>query len=483
MRKTLDENGNDTYIGAGAESYEVSDDGLVYTLHLRDNLWTDGQPVTAQDYAYAYVRELTAANGFTNVSNYTYIKNGAAFYEGTITEESELGIQAIDDKTLEITLEVPDLDALSKVADSYPIRRDVVENAKSQYGTNINELLYSGPFVVTEWTPDNKVVLNKNEQYWDAENISLQTVNLVYAAEAGTQATLFESGQLDVVEYNDDYAETWSAQAGQGKIQAVVQPKSMVRYLIFNQNGKSGLMDNAKIRLALSLAIDRKDYLDTVFGGRYYPAWDFVPFPVTVDGEPFNQRDEGTIKTLQEQYDTDDKLQALLKEGLAEKGYTYSDLKDVTINLTDKSTSTIDQSRIEYLRQIWESRLGITVETIVTSDFTYMDGDYDVTNVTWTSANVYAALKNFGPEGKPKLTGFYEDEEITKWFEEVKGTTDYDTYRTIYKKIENKLVSTGVVAPIYWGDTRYFEQNYVKDIRFYNLSATFDFTRAYIVEH
>lgn len=167
MRKTLDENGNDTYIGAGAESYEVSDDGLVYTLHLRDNLWTDGQPVTAQDYAYAYVRELTAANGFTNVSNYTYIKNGAAFYEGTITEESELGIQAIDDKTLEITLEVPDLDALSKVADSYPIRRDVVENAKSQYGTNINELLYSGPFVVTEWTPDNKVVLNKNEQYRD----------------------------------------------------------------------------------------------------------------------------------------------------------------------------------------------------------------------------------------------------------------------------------------------------------------------------
>lgn len=483
LRTALDDNGNDVYVNAAAESYEVSDDGLVYTIHLRDNQWSDGTAVTAGDYVYAYVRELTPANGFGHAADYSYIKNGTKFYAGEITDPNELGIRAVDDKTLEITLEVPDLDALSKIAGSYPIREDAVESASSEYGTNAAEMLYSGPFTVTEWIADNQLVLQKNENYWDEENISLDKINFVYAAEASTQATLFESEQIDLVEYNDDYAAKWTSDAEAGTIQEVVQPRSMVRYLIFNQNGQSGLMGNENVRLALSLAIDRQEYLDTVFGGRYYPAWDFVPFPVTVNGESFNQKDSGTIKTLQETYDTNEKLQELLEKGLQEENYSYSTLKDVVIHFTDKAVNTQDQARIEYLRQTWEEKLGITVDTEVTADFTYMDGDYDVTNATWSSGTVHDALKNFGPGGIAKLTGFYEDEEVNGWFQEVSGVTSYDTYKDLYKKIENKLVSTGVVAPIYWGDTRYFIQNYVRGITFYNLSASFDITRAYIIEH
>lgn len=484
IRLRQNEDGSEYYAEAGAESYEVSDDGLVYTFHLRENHWSDGEPVTAQNYVDAYVRELTASNGFPNVSHYEFIKNGEAFYEGTATAD-DLGIKALDDLTLEVTLENPDIDALNKFSQSgYPIRQDLVDAASVEYGTQISEMAFSGPFLVESWTPDNSMVLRKNPNYWDADNIILDTVNLSYVAETGTQATLFDSQQLDIVEYNTDYADQWNAQAEAGDITAIVQPKSLVRWVIFNQNGKSGLMDNAKVRLALSLAIDRQNYLDTIYAGRYYPAWDFTPASVTVEGKEYNSLDGGTIKDLLAEYDTADKLQALLKEGLDEAGYSYSDLSDVVIQYTDKADNTLDQTRIEYLKQNWESVLGITVETEVTSDFAYMEGDYDVTCATWTSKSPYTSLRLFEENaGIDILNGFYEDAELQGWFDEAKGVIDPDKVIEIYKRIENKLVSTAVVAPIYWGDSRYFQQNYVQGIIYRKLGTEYDFAYAYILKH
>lgn len=484
LRLKQDEDGNEYYDTAGCESYDVSEDGLVYTFHLRDNHWSDGEPVTAQNYVDSYVRELTASNGFPNVSHYQFVKNGEAFYEGNVTAD-ELGVKALDDKTLEVTLEDADINVLNKFAASgFPIRQDLIDAATVEYGTQISEMAFSGPFIVESWTPDNSMVLKKNPNYWDADNIILETVNLSYVAETGTQATLFDSQQLDIVEYNTDYADQWNAQAEAGEITAIVQPKSQVRWVIYNQNGKSGLMGNTKVRLALSLSINRQDFLDAIFGGRYYPAWDFTPATITVEGKEYNSLDGGTIKDLQAEYDTPDKLQALLKEGLDEARYSYSDLKDVVIQYTDKADNTLDQARIEYLKQTWESVLGITVNTEITSDFDYMTGDYDVTLATWTSNSPYASLRLFEENaGIDRLNGFYEDEEIQGWFDEAKGVLDADEYIRIYKQIEDKLVSTAVVAPIYWGDSRYFQQNYVQGIIYRKLGTEFDMAYAYILAH
>lgn len=483
FRASIDENGKEYYALAGAESYDVSDDGLTYTFHLKDNSWSDGKAVTAQDYVDSFVRVLNAANGIGSVASYNFVKNGRAYYAGE-AQASDLGVKAVDEKTLEITFENADFDAIGKIAAVYPIRQDLVNAATSEFGSNFSELAYNGPFVVTEWILDNKLTLKKNPKYWDAENVKLETVNFIYALESGTQATLFDSKQLDIVEQNDDYAAAWDAQAEAGQITSIVQPRAMVRWLIFNQNGKSGLTRNVKTRLAISLAIDRQEYLDTVFGGRYFPAWDFTPYPITVQGLAYNSKDDGTIKRLQAQYDTPEKLQALLKEGLDEIGYTYSELSDVVLYFTDKAENTLDQARIEYLKQAWEKVLGITVQTEVTADFAYMQGDYDVTNATWNSSSPYGSLRIFDQNvGIPILNGQLDDADIQARLDSATGVVDPQKIVEIYKGVEDRLVGEGIIAPIYWGDTRYYQQNYVKNITYRQLSALYDFSRAYIEKH
>ena len=483
FRVGIDTNGNEYYIPASVEKYEVSEDDLTYTFHLRDNYWSDGKSVTAQDFVDAFVRVLNPDNGLGAVSSYNFVKNGRAYYSGE-ADASELGVKAIDEKTLQITFEAADFDAIGKLAGITPARKDLAEKATSEYGTEISELAFNGPFVVSEWTLDNKLVLKKNPRYWDADSVKLETVNYIYAIESATQATLFESAQLDIVEQNDDYAESWDAKAQAGEITSIVQPRAMVRWLIYNQNGKSGLTKNAKTRLAISLAINRQEYLDTVFGGRYSPAWDFTPYPITVSGYTYNSKDDGTIKRLQAQYDTPEKLQALLKEGLDELGYNYSSLSDVVLYFTDKAENTLDQARIEYLKQTWEKVLGITVETEVTADFAYMQGDYDVTNATWNSSSPYSSLRLFDINvGVPTLRAGLDDADIQARFDSAIGVTDPQEVIKIYKGIEDRLVGEAYIAPIYWGDTRYYQQNYVKNITYRQLSALYDFSRAYIEKH
>lgn len=486
LRAVAKENGTEEFVEDAAESYEVSDDGLVYTFHLRENHWSDGQPVKASEYVNTFIRELTAENGFTNIANYSFVKNAQKYYTGKASAE-EVGVKALDDLTLEITFEVPDIDAVRKIANvAYPLRLDVVEKAAS-YGSDVKEMLYSGAFVIADWIPDNKLVLKKNLNYWDADNIHLETVNLITAKESATQATLFDSQQLDLVEYNDDFAEIWNQKAEAGEIQAVIYPKSNTRWLIYNQNGKSGLMGNAKVRLAISLAIDRQEYVDTLYN-RYYPAWDFTPPTVTVEGLPYNSWDSGNITDLLKEYPDSASWQALLKEGLDEAGYSYTNLKDVVINYSDKSVSTIDQTRIEYLKQSLENALGITIEVVSTSDFAYMRGDYDITTAGWNSVSPYAALTLFDKVvGKETLNGFYTTHEdvagLQPMFDSAIGVTDPEKVVSIYKEIEKKMVREAWVAPIYWGDSRYFVQNYVQGFDFHPITSFNDYSRAYILKH
>ncbi|MBP5153337.1 MAG: hypothetical protein ILP13_10555, partial [Lachnospiraceae bacterium] len=139
---------------------------------------------------------------------------------------------------------------------------------------------------------------------------------------------------------------------------------------------------------------------------------------------------------------------------------------------------------IEYLKQTWEKVLGITVQTEVTADFAYMQGDYDVTNATWNSSSPYGSLRIFDQSvGISILNGQLNDADIQARFDSAIGVTDPQKIVEIYKGIEDRLVGEGIVAPIYWGDTRYYQQNYVKNVTYRQLSALYDFSRAYIEKH
>ena len=484
LRIVTDDSDKDTYVEDGCESYEVSDDGLTYTFHLRENYWSDGEKVVAQQYVDAALRALNPDNGYST-TEFLPIKNAQAYYDGEC-DASELGVKAVDDNTVEYTLESPNSEFLYYIAyrAGYPCRQDVIDKATSAYGTNVDEMVFNGPFKVTSWVKENSVTLEKNDKYWDAANVKLGTVTMQYVAESSTQATLFDAQQLDVVPYNDDYGADWEAQAADGKIDYINKVGTYSDFLVFaiENGGKSGLMGNANIRQALSLAVDRQELCDTVWG-RYEPAYTYVPSAVTCGGETFNTAGEGKVKDLQAQYSTDESLQELFKKGLEELGKD-TDLSAVTIDFVVEADNVARQTQAEYLAQTWQSKLGIQVNVDVTTDAEerQQQMDYDVGVNGWeggASPYNYLFVVNV-PYGLKYLTGVYTNEHVNELLGQVTSITDAAKQAEMFHEIEDTILEEAGVGPLYFTDIKFFQQTYVKGIYYTNFGPEFDFSHAYI---
>ena len=484
LRIATDDNDKDTYVEDGCESYEVSDDGLTYTFHLRENYWSDGEKVVAQQYVDAALRALNPDNGYST-TEFLPIKNAQAYYDGEC-DASELGVKAVDDNTVEYTLESPNSEFLYYIAyrAGYPCRQDVIDKATSTYGTNVDEMVFNGPFKVTSWVKENSVTLEKNDKYWDAANVKLDTVTMQYVAEHSTQATLFDAQQLDIVPYNDDYGADWEAQAADGKIDYINKVGAYSDFLVFaiENGGKSGLMGNANIRQALSLAVDRQELCDTVWG-RYEPAYTYVPSAVTCGGETYNTAGEGLVKDLQAQYSTDEALQELFQKGLEELGKD-TDLSAVTIDFVVEADNVARQTQAEYLAQTWQNKLGIQVNVDVTTDAEerQQQMDYDVGVNGWeggASPYNYLFVVNV-PYGLKYLTGVYTNEHVNELLGQVTSMTDSAKQAETFHEIENTILEEAGVGPLYFTDIKFFQQTYVKGIYYTNFGPEFDFSHAYI---
>lgn len=484
LRIITGDDGNDVYVEDGCESYEISEDGLTYTFHLRENYWSDGKKIVAQDYVDSFFRNLDPENGFST-TEYTPVLNAQAYYDGEC-EASEVGISAPDENTVQYTLESPNSEFLYYVAyrAGYPCRLDVIEAATSTYGTNVDEMVFCGPFKVTKWVKENSVTLEKNDTYWDAENVSLQTVNMQYVAEPATQATLFDAQQLDIVGYNDDYGADWEAQAAEGKIEYINKVGTYSHFLAFaiENGGVSGLMGNANIRMALSLAIDRQELCDTVWG-RYEPAYTYVPSAVTCGGQTYNTSGEGLVKEQQAQYSTDEALQDLIKTGLTELGKDM-ELSDVVIDFVVEADNVSNQTQAEYIAQTWQNRLGIQVNVDITTDAEERQQqlDYDVGINGWeggASPYNYLFVVNV-PYGLKYLTGVYTNEHVNELLGSVTGMTDVAKQAETYHEIENTILEEAGVGPLYFTDIKFFQQTDVKGVYYTNFGPQYDFSHAYI---
>ena len=178
LTRLVEKDGKQEREGAGAESWEPNEDGTVWTFKLRDNKWSDGQAVTAADYAYGITRTLDPDAGSPN-SFFTapFIKNGQKVVNGEVGVE-ELGVKAVDDKTLEITLEAPTpyFMSITDTRACYPVRQDIAEKYGETYGSELESLIFNGPFKVDSWTHNSEITLVKNDQYWDKDNVKLDNV-------------------------------------------------------------------------------------------------------------------------------------------------------------------------------------------------------------------------------------------------------------------------------------------------------------------
>jgi oligopeptide transport system substrate-binding protein len=490
VRTYTDKNGKEKIEPAGAKSWKVTDGGKVYTFKLRDYKWSDGKPVTAQNYVDSILRLLDSKKAFAYAFFAFDIENAEKYYSGK-AKASDVGVKALDDKTLQIRLAKPTPQFKKKFGfvPLFPVRLDVIKKGGETYATNYKAQVFSGPFIIKSWVKDNSLVLKKNPNYWDAKNVHLKTVNLKTVQETSTQASLFNSKQVDVIAAQQQYIKKWTSEAKQGKVQYVQGNKPLTSYIVFNQKtgGTSGLLKNNKIRQALSLAINRQDLVKYVFG-HYHPAYGLIPNGIQVGNKDYRDDVAEPLKPLYDEYnDNKTKLQALFKEGLKELGVNKK-LGDISLTLITTGTDALSKSQQEYYQQEWEKNLGIKVKLNVLESKLF---------VAQRNANKYDLLLNgwYGDYNDPttfldmwttnngfsKFFGFYSDKKYDALFKSLDGVTDDAQREKIFAELEKRLVAEDAgVAPIYYGDSQNFVQNYVKNISFPLFGAPIDFSRVYI---
>ncbi|MBI2820377.1 MAG: peptide ABC transporter substrate-binding protein [Acidobacteria bacterium] len=258
-----------------AERWEISPDGLAYTFHLRKNArWSDGAPVTAQDFVYSWTRLLDPATAARYANQLYLIVNAEPFNQGKIKEATELGLRAIDDFTLQVRLRepVPYFLFLTANAPLYPVPRTVMEQFGDQW-TDPDKIVGNGPFRLVEHRTHDRIVLERNPRYWNAKSVHLDRVVAYSIDDNYTSANLYESGRLDYLP---------------GYFPAEYVPSMRGRFRDFNSNPQLAIyyyslnvthppLDNVLVRRALSMAVDRSAITDDLLRGGQIPGAHFVP--------------------------------------------------------------------------------------------------------------------------------------------------------------------------------------------------------------
>lgn len=252
--------GGEIYPGL-AETWDVSDDGMVYTFHLRkDAKWSDGTPLTAHDFVYSAKRILDPTTAYEQATVYYNFKNGEKCHLGECSFD-EVGVKALDDYTLEYILEKPTailLYALSTYA-MVPVKQEACEAAGVEYGASAESVVSCGPFTVAEWQHESKIILKKNEHYWNAENVHIDEIQFIIGAGGQVAADLFMAGELDVACFTDNTSVATLEPLGLGSILRMAT-YSFAHLNCGGHDEEAGrFMGNANFRKALSCAIGREE--------------------------------------------------------------------------------------------------------------------------------------------------------------------------------------------------------------------------------
>lgn len=489
MRDVADENG-DKFEFAGAESMDVSDDGLVYTFHLRENAkWSDGEPVTAHDYEYGWKRLLNPENAYDYASFIFNVVGAEEYYNGTGSVD-DVAIKAVDDYTFEVTLKVADPTFQAKLVATplYPTREDIAEAAGDNWGKDWTLCVYNGPFAMTGLVEDNSMTWTKNEYYWNAENVKLDQINWYCVPENATAATMFDNGQLDVLDASGEYIAKYSQKAENGELQSmdVEYPGAGMLCFEHQNGGLSGLMKNVNIRKAISYSINREEMVSAVYG-RYSAAYGLVSPAITLDGKSYRSQAGDIIKTEYDSYAGDSaKLKELFQKGLDELG-VKTPMSDIKLTLLSYGSTTENQLEREYIQQSLQQNLGIKVELNTVGDYDMFMAkrdtfDFDIFISTWFSDyNDPMDFLKILTTGTYSSYGLYSNPEYDAMANSLTGVQDNAVRLETYKNMENKLlVEDCAVAPIYYADKHYYYQNWVQDFRTSSFGASQELYIAYI---
>lgn len=421
----VDDDGNSKIVPSLAESWDISDDGLEYTFHLREGVkFHNGNDFTAEDVAYTFHRLLTV-DGAVNTEFIDQVKGAEELMNGE--NDTLKGVEVVDDHTVKITLKEPFAGFLASISSPGVSIYDseATEAAGDQFGMDPALTVGTGPFMFSSWSFNNQLVLTCNEDYWKGAS-ALPGVVIKIIPDTETQSMMFESGELDILDLDyaadsvDRFTETYPDQIVQG-------PRVGITYFTMNFNKEP--FSDVKVRKAVQMAIDRQAILDALYGGRGQIEQGIFPHGLI----GFNA-DQEEIK-----YDPEG-----AKALLAEAG--YADGFDMEIAADSSASDTITMALEIVSSQLAE--VGINAEIKNYDQSTWLEtrksGELGSFMSTWTAD--YNDPDNFiytffGNEEKTKIRSInYPDTEVMERVAKARTIVDEDERLTEYKALEEKLI-------------------------------------------
>ncbi|MDR1021343.1 MAG: peptide ABC transporter substrate-binding protein [Synergistaceae bacterium] len=271
-----------------AEKWEISEDGRAITFHLRESKWSDGNPVTAYDFECAFLRLLDPKTAAEYAFALYYLVGAEDYNLGKITDASKVGVKAVDDRTLVLTLKSPTPYFVGFLGHPSfaPVRKDILEKFGDSYATDADKAVYNGPFVLSEWKHEQTMVFTKNPNYWNAGAIKLDRAEIMIIPDTATALSMFENGEFDLVDIPPNLYRMYQEQ---GK--AKLFYNGALDWMKFNlrPDPKKPWLTNKDFRKAVGWAINRESYTLASTKGLYVPALRFI-LPITQGvTEPYGQ--------------------------------------------------------------------------------------------------------------------------------------------------------------------------------------------------
>lgn len=455
---------NDVPQPAGAETVDISDDKLVYTFHLReDATWSNGDPVVATDYEFAWQQALNPKVASDYAYMLYFIHNAEPYFNGEV-EWSEVGVKVIDDHTLEVTLDNPlpyatDLFAFPTLA---PINQKFYEEVGAdKYATDAEYFCCNGMYELTEWSHNSEIVFEKREEYWNADAVGPDEI--VYKIITDSQAGLnsYLSREIDYTDLDSGEVVQQAEAAG---FEVGVKPARSSYYLIVNTEDE--FMSNQNLRLALAYAVDKQALIDTVYQNDNQPMTSFTPPAIMgaagADGPTFQ---EALLEERGEMYPASgdlEKAQEYLQAALEELGCTVDEL-NLSIDCADDS---LRRNCATFLQEQWRQNLGIeniTVNSMQTKQVSAnrQSGDYCMSLGGWSpDYNDAINFLDLWVTDGGNNDSFWSNEEYDNLIAQATAEADEEVRQQYLFDAEEILAAEMPIIPLYWQCQNY---SYNKD--------------------
>ena len=455
---------NDVPQPAGAETVDISDDKLVYTFHLReDATWSNGDPVVATDYEFAWQQALNPKVASDYAYMLYFIHNAEPYFNGEV-EWSEVGVKVIDDYTLEVTLDNPlpyatDLFAFPTLA---PINQKFYEEVGAdKYATDAEYFCCNGMYELTEWSHNSQIVFQKREEYWNADAVGPDEI--VYKIITDSQAGLnsYLSREIDYTDLDSGEVVQQAEAAG---FEVGVKPARSSYYLIVNTEDE--FMSNQNLRLALAYSIDKQALVDTVYQNDNQPMTSFTPPAIYgaagADGPSFQ---EALLEERGEMYPASgdlEKAQEYLQAALEELGCTVDEL-NLSIDCADDS---LRRNCATFLQEQWRQNQGIeniTVNSMQTKQVSAnrQSGDYCMSLGGWSpDYNDAINFLDLWVTDGGNNDSFWSNEEYDNLIAQATAEADEEVRQQYLFDAEEILAAEMPVIPLYWQCQNY---SYNKD--------------------